>query len=381
MTSKISNVLQIVDPSGLTYYLGTITPAQIMALTFVPCVVNVNDDVLVIRTAQGYQREGDKKRMNQIKTFYAEHTRSLIPPVLLSTRGGWKFSPKKAGENFGSIEASDMAAIIDGQHRLGGLSMIALDSSSDEEVLNRNIPFMAVNFEDVKTESDEFEVINGKQKGIKPSHLMYIRKDESFSGNAANMLKEDSDSVFKGRIAISTRGDHDLITFKAASDLVAYTFDNIFGQNAFRPDSEENQQKAMAILLQYWKLVSIIFVNMWSDINNLPQPGTARSTTSPGRGKFEHRLLEETGLRAFARLGSIILYKSWMPANNDIAWQSVEDHLKKVANDSTVQLVMQKIKPHNRTQILQVEPGLVNQGLAGEKTLFNILYGALERNS
>ena len=210
---------------------------------------------------------------------------------------------------------------------------------------------------------------------------MYIRKDESFSGNAANMLKEDSDSVFKGRIAISTRGDHDLITFKAASDLVAYTFDNIFGQNAFRPDSEDNQQKAMAILLQYWKLVSTNFVNMWSDINNLPQPGTARSTSFPGRGKFEHRLLEETGLRAFARLGSIILYKSWMPANNDIAWQSVEDHLRKVANDLTVQLVMQKIKPHNRDQILRIEPGLVNQGLAGEKTLFNILYGALERNS
>lgn len=75
--AKVNNVLQIVDPSGLTYYLGTITPAQIMELTFVPCVVNVNDDILVIRTQNGYQREGDKKRMKQIKEFYAEHL-SLI---------------------------------------------------------------------------------------------------------------------------------------------------------------------------------------------------------------------------------------------------------------------------------------------------------------
>ena len=381
MSTKINNVLQIVDPSGFTYYLGTITPVQIMELTFVPCVVNVNEDVLVIRTQQGYQREGDKKRMGQIRDFYSTNTSSLIPPVLLSTRGAWKFVPKTANATFGSIEATDQAAIIDGQHRLGGLSMIAHGAESSDEALHRNIPFMAVEFSDVKIESDEFEVINGKQKGIKPSHLQYIRKNETFGGNAANMLKEDPDSIFVGRIAISTRADYDLITFKAASDLVAYTFDNVFCQNAFRPDTEENQQKAMSMLLSYWKAVSQIFGNMWADINFLPTPGTNKTATNPGRNKFEYRLLEETGLRAFARLGSNILLKSWMSGSADIAWNTVDDHLRKVANDQTVQLVMQKLKPHNRDQILEVDAKLQMQGLAGERTLYSILYGALERNN
>lgn len=381
MSNKINNVIQIVDPSGLTYYLGTITPAQIMELTFVPCVVNVNDDVLVIRTQHGYQREGDKRRMGQIRDFYSTHTSSLIPPVLLSTRGAWKFIPKTTNSPFGSIEATDQAAIIDGQHRLGGLSMIVHNGESSDEALHRNIPFMAVHFNDVKIESDEFEIINGKQKGIKPSHLQYIRKNETFGGNAANMLKEDPDSVFAGRIAISTRADHDLITFKAATDLVAYTFDNVFGVNAFRPDTEENQQKAMFILLAYWKAVSQIFGNMWADIHMLPAPGTNRTPGNPGRNRFEFRLLEETGLRAFARLGSNILYKAWLAQSSDIAWHTVEDNLRKVAHDPTVQLVMQKLKPNNRDQILAVDARLQMQGLAGEKTLYSILYGALDRNN
>lgn len=381
MSAKIDNVMKIVDPSGLTYYLGTITPAQIMDLTFVPCVVNVNEDVLVIRTQNGYQREGDKKRMSQIKGFYAENTESLIPPVLLSTRGAWKFIPKTANSIFGAIEASDQAAIIDGQHRLGGLSMIANDTASSDEALHRNIPFMAVQFEDIKIESEEFEIINGKQKGIKPSHLKYIRKNESFGGNAADMLKEDPDSVFCGRIGISSRADYDLITFKAATDLVSYTFDNVFCQNAFRPDTEENQQKAMSILSSYWKAVSQIFGIMWSDINFLPATGAARSTSNPGRSKFEYRLLEETGLRAFARLGSNILLMSWLNQNSDIAWNTVEDHLRKVAQDPTVQLVMQKLKPNNRDQILAIDAKLQMQGLAGEKTLYALLYGALIKNN
>ncbi len=381
MNYKINNVIQIVDPSGLTYYLGTITPAQIMELTFVPCVVNVNDDVLVIKTQQGYQREGDKKRMKQIKEFYGANTSSLIPPILLSTRGAWKFIPKTTNSPFGSIEATDQAAIIDGQHRLGGLSMIATDNASSEEALHRNIPFMAVQFEDVKVESEEFEVINGKQKGIKPSHLKFIRRNETFGGNAANMLKEDPDSVFAGRIGISNRADFDIITFKAATDLVALTFDSVFCQNAFKPDTEENQLKAMLILLSYWKTTSQVFGKMWDDIHFLPAPGASRSSAAPGRSKFEYRLLEETGLRAFARLGSNILYKSWMSASSDIAWQTVEDLLQKVAQDQTVQLVMQKLKPHNRDQILAVDARLQMQGLAGERTLYGILYGALERNT
>jgi DGQHR domain-containing protein len=379
MSTKISNVIRIQDPSGLTYYLGSFTPEQIMQLTFVPCVVNVNSDVLPIRTTHGYQREGDKKRMIRINEFYSENTNSLIPPVLLSTRKSWRFIPKTSGSPFGVIEADDQAAIIDGQHRLGGLSMMVSQGNASPEALNRSVPFMAIDFEDIEVEADEFTVINGEQKGIKPSHLLYIRRDRSFSGSAAHLLKEDTDSVFCGRIGIGKTAEHDLIAFKAATEIVVATFDSVFCQNAFRPDaSEENQLKAMAILTNYWKTVASVFSGMWHDVNHLPSPGQEK-TKGQGRNKFEYRVLEETGLRALGRLGSVILLKSWMSASGEISWSSVETHLRKVAADPKAQLALQKIKPHNKEAILAIDPGLQFQGKAGERTLFNILYGALEK--
>jgi DGQHR domain-containing protein len=377
---RISNVLQIVDASGLTYYLGTISPAQIMELTFVPCVVRANDDVLVVRTNDGYQREGDGKRMKQIQEFYSSSLQSLVPPILLSTRGTWRFIPSAKGSTFGAIDASDLAAVIDGQHRLGGLSMLAQDASSSSEAKNRSIPFMAVDLL-VEKESEEFETINGKQKGIKPSHLKYIRRGETFTGNAATMLKEDEDSIFFERIAIDKRKDHDIITFGSACNLVDATFNNYFCSNTkFRPaESEENQAKAMQFLMQYWKIVSQVFNVMWSDISKLPSPGSPKTTSHPGRHKFEYRLLEETGLSAFARLSSQILWRAWIPASSDIAWATVENQLIKVSNDSIVNLALQKLKPENRDEILAINPLLVNQGQAGVTTLYNVILGALDK--
>jgi DGQHR domain-containing protein len=376
---NLENVMRVSDPSGLTYYLGTITPNQIMELTFVPCVLKVNDDILNIRTQGGYQREGDRKRMTQIADFYKANLKSIIPPVLLSTRGAWAFSPQSKNSSLGTITASDQVSIIDGQHRLGGLSILAQDDNCPKEISLRHIPFIAVDFESIETEPTEFEIINGKQKGIKPSHLMYIRRNESFWGNAAHMLQTDPDSVFCGRIAISARRDWDLITFKAAQEIVAYTFDHVFCQNAFHPNTDDNQLKAMEILQRYWRSVSEVFDEMWSDIGFLPSPGQQRGTAG-GRTKFQFRLLEETGLRAFGRLGSNILLKSWLPGSADVAWDSVNSHLSRVAQNERVQLVMQKLRSHNRDEILAVDPKLIQQGLAGEKTLYSYLYGALERN-
>lgn len=375
----IENVMRISDPSGLTYYLGSIIPNQIMELTFVPCVLKINDDILNIRTLGGYQREGDRKRMKQIADFYKENPRSIIPPVLLSTRGAWAFSPQSRNSTLGKITTSDQVSIIDGQHRLGGLSILAQDENCPEEISLRHIPFIAVDFESIESEPNEFEIINGKQKGIKPSHLMYIRRNESFEGNAAYMLQTDPDSVFCGRIAIATSKDWDLITFKAAQQIVASTFDPVFRNNAFDINTEENQLKAMEILQRYWRSVSEVFAEMWSDIGFLPSPRQPKGKTE-GRAKFQYRLLEETGLRAFGRLGSNILLKSWLPGSADVAWDSVNLHLTRVKQNERVNLVMQKLRSHNRDAILAVDPRLIQQGLAGEKTLYTYLYGALERN-
>lgn len=115
---RINDVIKVED-RDFVYYLGTLNPSQILELTFVPCEVPVAalENVLNIRHQGGYQREGDVKRMEKIKSHYAENNGSLIPPVLLSTRGSWEFLPAgRNTPNFGAIQANDCAAIIDGQH-------------------------------------------------------------------------------------------------------------------------------------------------------------------------------------------------------------------------------------------------------------------------
>ena len=378
----INNVLRVED-RGFTYYLGVIEPAQIMQLTFVPCEISVAslDNVLNVRSKDGYQREGDISRMKKIKTHYQGSDGSLIPPVLLSTRGRWQFVPSKTGSHFGSISAEDCAAIIDGQHRLGGLSLLAADVNGDSETQPRKIPFMAAEFTDIENEKLQFEIINDEQKGIPKSHLKFINKGGSFAGIVAYALREAEDSVFSGRIGVATRKDWELITFGAAESLVSLTFDAFFCQNAFRPGegSKETQAKGLRVLLIYWQTVEKCFPELWSDMKKMPQVGVPKSSSFPGRNKFKYRLLEETGLRAFAKLGSKVLNSAYLRESGDIAWETVERILSDISRDEIFNVAFQKKTKENISELIGIDPELQYQGNAGVPALWRVLEGAFER--
>ena len=377
----INDVIQVKD-RGIVYYLGVLEPTQITQLTFVPCEVPVAslNGVLLIRHQDGYQREGDVKRMERIKNHYANSEHSLIPPVVLSTRGKWRFKPYKSGGSVGSVEADDCAAIIDGQHRLGGLSLLAEETKIDADQRARQIPFMAVNFDDVTIEKEQFEIINDEQKGIPKSHLKFINKGGSFNGIVASALREAEDSVFAGRIGISKRADWDLITFGAAEEIVSMIFDAFFCQNAFRPDQDkESQSRGLRFALRYWQAVAENFPTLWSDMSLMPAPQSPRSSTYPGRSKFKHRLLEETGLRAFAKLGSRVLHRAYMPATGDIAWENVNMLLSRMASDDLVMQVLQKKTNENIGALVAIDPELQYAGKAGVNALWRVLEGALVR--
>lgn len=377
----INDVIQVND-RGIIYYLGVLEPAQISQLTFVPCEVPVAslNKILVIRHQDGYQREGDVKRMERIKNHYANSEHSLIPPVVLSTRGKWKFKAYKSGGSIGIIEAEDCAAIIDGQHRLGGLSLLAEDTKLDAEQKARKIPFMAVDFDAVAVEKEQFEIINDEQKGIPKSHLKFINKGGSFNGIVASALREAEDSVFAGRIGIAKRADWDLITFGAAEEIVAMIFDAFFCQNAFRPDqNKESQSRGLRIALNYWQAVAENFPELWSDMALMPAPQSPKTSLFPGRSKFKYRLLEETGLRAFARLGSRVLHRAYIPATEDIAWENVSMTLSRMASDDLVTKVMRKKTMDNITELVLIDPELQYAGKAGVNALWRVLEGALVR--
>ena len=70
--------------------------------------------------------------------FYQKILTSIIPPVLLSDRGKWNF---KGNSQIGELEINHKAAVVDGQHRLGGMRFFnELDNENDDLL----IPFVCV---------------------------------------------------------------------------------------------------------------------------------------------------------------------------------------------------------------------------------------------
>jgi DGQHR domain-containing protein len=380
---EIKDVLRVEDPNGLVLYMGVLAPNQIKQLTFVPIASKKDThEILVVRTEQGYQREGDVKRMAQIKKFLSESPKSLIPPVLLSTRDAWEFIPGKVA-NFGTLKANDLAAVIDGQHRLGGLSLLNDDESIDKKVRDRRIPFLAVSDLEVRREEEEFVAINNNQKGVKKSHIAYIMREKAFPNQAALALMEDDESPLCNRISIEKPEDWSVATFGHVTTMVSLTFNSFFITNAkFDPvnGGDDLRAKGIEILIEYWKRVRDAFPDQWADMELMPDPHQKKSTAMPGTKKFRFRLLEGTGLLAFAKIGSKILYRSWIPSSSDIAWDHVSSELSHLAQRERVKLILQKISPVNRADIMALNPKLDSFGKAGFEAMAEILEGALEEH-
>jgi hypothetical protein len=196
----------------------------------------------------------------------------------------------------------------------------------------------------------------------------------------ADAFREAEDSVFCGRIGVAKRADWDLITFGSAEEIVAFTFDAFFCQNAFKPDvSMEDRARGLRIALMYWQAVKDCFPTMWSDIDSMPMPSSSKTPTNPGRSKFQYRLLEETGLMAFAKLGSKVLNKAYLKNSGDIAWETVKVILRKIAEDQVVQLAFQKKNKDNQDDLIGLDPQLQFQGKAGIPALWRVLEGAFMR--
>jgi DNA-sulfur modification-associated len=84
-----------------------------------------------------------------------------------------------------------VAAIIDGQHRLGGLLRLVNDGEVGDELKSRPIPFMAIELMDMDREKQEFVDINYNQQGVKKSLIHYLNREDNFFGKAAAALMED----------------------------------------------------------------------------------------------------------------------------------------------------------------------------------------------
>ena len=171
-TNTIGEIAGVIQKTqgNQNYLFGTISSDKIKNVTFVP--VNESsprETPLKEHTEEGYQRPGSLSRMRTFARFLKDYPNSVVPPILLSGRGNWQFKPNTEGQEVGKLIIQGKAAILDGQHRLGGF--VHLYESEDDV---REISFILLPDLDPEQEKKEFLVVNNTQKGVPKSLTIYL---------------------------------------------------------------------------------------------------------------------------------------------------------------------------------------------------------------
>ena len=307
MYGEIANVIKRTAGKN-TYYFGSLSSDKGKLATFVP-VIEESETFLNQNTDQGYQRPGTKSRMNKFKRYLAENPDRLVPPVILSARGEWKFHgyDDEGSGNVGKLKLEGKAAIIDGQHRMGGL--VALFDETGEA---RPIDFIC--FADLTRdeEIDEFTTINGEQKGVPKALNTFLQGEED--ARLAWDLNETDESPFKGKI-YRTRGDsHTYFALHSIAKNIKRTFDH----GAFETNLDYDQK--LEVLIEYWKLIAKHNPDAWADM-------------SVAKREQKMKLAELTGNIAWSLVAPQILIKGWAPSTGTVNWKVIDDVVSFVSSD------------------------------------------------
>lgn len=164
------------------YYLGTVRSDLAKSLTFVPVKEQSRRTYLMENLTDGYQRPGSATRMKVFGNFVKDSPLSVVPPVVLSGRDAWKFVGK--GE-LGEVEVYGPAAIVDGQHRMGGYVYLY-----ENEGILRYVDFILLVGLKREDEVAEFLSINETQKGVPKSlNVLLGQSDEAILGVAQMRMR------------------------------------------------------------------------------------------------------------------------------------------------------------------------------------------------
>ncbi len=319
---EIKNVLRR-DSGDRTYYFGTIASDKVKHVTFVPVLENSPKTPLTENTDEGYQRPGTLARMNKFKNFLKDNPNSLVPPVLLSGRGNWVFTPGENGSPLGTLTLKGSAAILDGQHRLGGYVLLY-----ESEQAVRDIDFLLLENLNLADEVREFVVVNNTQVGVPKSLNYFLSQDvEGLGGMVGNIEDEiwiawqmnlREDSPFAGRITRIKMGPEHLFQLHS----VAKHIERMFRDGAF---SDVDREKKLDIAIRYWNLISDLHPTEWADMEKLGVP-------KQGRKAFDYKLLELTGFIAWSLIGnSRILSPCYNSSTNTMDWERVQQMIETLA--------------------------------------------------
>lgn len=274
------------------YFFGTISSDKIKNVTFVP-VLDESTKTYLNETKNGYQRPGSDYRMRAFARFLQKKPNSIVPPVVLSGRGNWKFEPEGQDSDIGKLILHERAAIVDGQHRLGGFVFLY---ESDEDV--RDISFILLPDLTAKEEEDEFLDVNTSQKGVPRALTSYL--ENSDAAQIGWNLNEEPDSPFHKRITRTTLTGKPSQLF--ALNSVEKQVNRLFSMGAVQDLDVDQKTEFMA---RFWTIIADQLVNEWSDIEKLDNP------EAKGRSSFQFKLLELTGLVAWSYTGAQIFFRSY----------------------------------------------------------------------
>jgi DNA sulfur modification protein DndB len=278
----------------MVYYFGTISSDKVKALTFVPVVERSTESFLTEIEEGGYQRPGSKSRMRSFMKYLRDHPSSVVPPVLLSDRGNWEFHPE-GDDAFGRLIISGPAAIIDGQHRLGGyVALYEGERGIDPEI--RPVDFILLSGLDREEEMEEFVIVNNTQKGVPKSLTTYLAEEEE--AQIAWALNLEEDSPFKGRITRVAMQRQHLFALHSVAKQIQRMYD-------YGALSSLDVETKVEYAIRYWTIIADVLQDEWKDIEKLD------NADSRGRKDFEYKLLELTGLIAWSLMAKYILGRSY----------------------------------------------------------------------
>jgi DNA sulfur modification protein DndB len=235
--------------------------------------------------------------------FLDEQPLSIVPPVLLSGRNAWVYKPNEPGSALGNLEVSDAAAIVDGQHRMGGF--VALFEKKDSV---REVPFILLDDLTLDEEKQEFVVVNNSQKGVPKSLTAYLENSEE--AQIAWRLNEDPDSPFHGHIARATKTKQTLFNLHSVAKQIKELF-------KLPPLDELDIDTKVEFTEKFFTIVSDTLPDEWADMDKLEKQDTK------GPKEFQYKLLELTGLIAWTVVGAMILHRSFT-VDAGMNWQNVE---------------------------------------------------------
>ncbi len=321
---KVENVLRR-NVGDRVYFFGTIDSDKVKGVTFVPVIEKSPKTPLHEIVEDGYQRPGSQVRMNRFRDFLKKNPESLVPPVILSGRGLWTYKPHSDGSPLGTLTIEGPAAILDGQHRLGGYVALFLESPTDV----RGVDFLLLDNLDREQEIKEFVIVNNTQIGVPKSLGIHIGAGieglERILGDLGDEawitweLTVREDSPFQGRISRTKLASEHL--FNLAS--IAKHIQKTFNRGAFdHCDAEEK----LEITIKYWNLIEQLHPMEWSDMEKLGVKGE-------GRNQFEFKLLELTGFIAWSAIAnSQVLSTSYNNVSHTMDWERVQKMIESLSS-------------------------------------------------